>query len=150
MGAVVLGDHHQPGGVLVEPVHDAGPPHAADAREAVAAMGDQRIDQGPVPWPAAGMNHQVARLVDDDHVVVLVDDIERDLLGRGLGRSGGGTLTTIASPELTRWPGSRIVRPSIATAPASISAFSRERDNSANPRREHAVEPFAGFRPGDQ
>ncbi|MBA7467948.1 hypothetical protein ES707_03187 [subsurface metagenome] len=43
MRGVVLGHHHQPGGVLVEPVHDAGPLHPADAGEALAAMGDQRI-----------------------------------------------------------------------------------------------------------
>ena len=45
MRAVVLGHHHQPGGVLVEPVHDAGPLDAADAGKARAAMGDQRVDQ---------------------------------------------------------------------------------------------------------
>ena len=32
VGAVVLGDHHEPGRILVEPVHDAGPLHPADAR----------------------------------------------------------------------------------------------------------------------
>ena len=45
MGAVVLGDDQQAAGVLVEPVDDARPLHAADARQAVAAMGDQRVDQ---------------------------------------------------------------------------------------------------------
>ena len=45
MGEVVLGHHEQARGVLVEPVHDARPLHAADAREALPAMGDQRIDQ---------------------------------------------------------------------------------------------------------
>ena len=37
----------------------------------------------------------------------------------------------MASPALTRWPGSRIVAPSIATWPARISALRRERDSSA-------------------
>ena len=32
MRPVVLGDDEKPGRVLVEPVHDAGPLHAADAR----------------------------------------------------------------------------------------------------------------------
>ena len=40
MRGVRLGHHQQAGGVLVEPVHDAGPLDAADAREAVAAVGD--------------------------------------------------------------------------------------------------------------
>ncbi len=34
MRAVVLGHHHQAGGVLVEPVHDAGAFDAADAGQA--------------------------------------------------------------------------------------------------------------------
>src|SRR5262245_55813782 len=32
VGVVGLGDHHQPGGVLVEAMHDAGPPDAAHTR----------------------------------------------------------------------------------------------------------------------
>jgi len=40
MGAVGFRHHHQPGGVLVEPVHDAGPLDAADAGQAAAAMRD--------------------------------------------------------------------------------------------------------------
>ena len=88
MRAVVLRHHHQPGGVLVEPVHDAGPPLAADAGEAVAAMGDQRVDQRAGPMAGGRMDHQIARLVDDDDVVVLIDDLERNRLRRGLGRLG--------------------------------------------------------------
>ena len=74
MGAVVLGHHHQAGGVLVEPVHDARPLDAADAGQAVAAMGDQRIDQRAGGMAGGGMHHQALRLVDHDQRVVLVDD----------------------------------------------------------------------------
>src|SRR5208283_3088112 len=47
---IVLRHHHYAGRVLVEPVHDAGASLAADARETLAAVGDERIDQrsGPV------------------------------------------------------------------------------------------------------
>ena len=86
--AVVLGRHHQPGGVLVEPVHDARPLDAADARKAGAAMGDQRVDQRAGLVAGGRMHHQPPRLVDDDDVVVLEDDIERDVLARGLGGDG--------------------------------------------------------------
>ncbi len=78
VGAVGLGHHHQPGGVLVEPVHDAGPLDAADAGEAVAAMGDQRIDQRAGGVAGGRVHHEARRLVDDDELVVLVDDVERD------------------------------------------------------------------------
>ena len=39
MGEVVLGDDEEPGRVLVEPMHDARPLHAADAGEAVVRNG---------------------------------------------------------------------------------------------------------------
>ena len=87
VGGVGLGHHHQAGGVLVEPVHDARPLDAADAGQAVAAMGDQRVDQRALGVAGGRMHHQALRLVDDDERVVLVDDIERDRLARGLGRA---------------------------------------------------------------
>src|SRR5580700_5033275 len=49
----------------------------------------------------------------------------------GLAGSGGGTSTVMAAPELTRWLASRIAWPPSVTAPASISALSRDRDSSA-------------------
>src|ERR1700683_618197 len=49
----------------------------------------------------------------------------------GLGGSGGGTSTAVAVAALTGGWGSRVVWPSRVTAPASISAFNRDRDNSA-------------------
>ena len=84
--AVVLRRHHQPGGVLVEPVHDARPPDPADPGKAGAAMGDQRIDQGSRFMTGGRMHHEPPRLVDDDDVVILVDDIERDILAGRLRR----------------------------------------------------------------
>ena len=86
MGAVVLRDHHQAGGVLVEAVHDAGPPLAADAGETVAAMGDQRIDQSAGRVSGGGMHDQPFGLVDHDDVGVLVNHVERNGLGSRLCR----------------------------------------------------------------
>src|ERR1700722_18079472 len=45
MGRVGLGYDQSPGGALVQPVHDSWPLDSADARQARAAMADQRIDQ---------------------------------------------------------------------------------------------------------
>ena len=56
-----------------------GPPDAADPGKAGAAMGDQRIDQRAGLMPGGGMHHEALGLVDDDDVVVLIDDIERDI-----------------------------------------------------------------------
>ncbi len=49
-------------------------------------MGDQRIDQRAGLMAGGRMHHEPLGLVDDDDVVVLVDDIERDILA---GRLGG-------------------------------------------------------------
>ena len=66
-----------------------GPRHAADAGEARAAMGDQRVDERAVGIAGAGMHDEPGRLVDDDDGVVLVDDVERNCLRlRGLALTG--------------------------------------------------------------
>ena len=71
---VVLGDDQEAAGVLVEPVDDARPPHPADARQAVAAMGDQGIDQRSRLVAGTGVDDQACRLVDDDQVLVFIDN----------------------------------------------------------------------------
>ena len=143
--AVVLGHHHQPGGVLVEPVHDARAPDAADPGQARAAMGDQRVDQRAGLVAGGGMHHEPPGLVDDDDVVVLVDDIERDILAGGLGGdgfrhvdcdriAGGDMISGVAD-------GGALDRD---LEPARISAFSRERDSSGRrtaSTRSSRVEP---------
>jgi hypothetical protein len=90
MGAVVLGRDHQPRSVLVQAVHDTGPFHPTDPRQARAAMGDQRIHQCSGCVPGARVHHKPRRLVDDDDVVVLIDDVKlnsaadrRSTLGTG-------------------------------------------------------------------
>ena len=71
VGGVVLGHHHDPRRVLVEPVDDPRPPHAADARQAVAAMGEQGVDQRLVGVAGRGMDDQPGRLVEDEEIVIL-------------------------------------------------------------------------------
>ncbi len=80
MRLVGLGHDQKPARVLVETVDDAGPRDAADAGEARAAMGDERIDEGLVGVAGARMDDEAGRLVDDDERVVLIDDVERDRL----------------------------------------------------------------------
>ena len=80
MRAIVLRHHHEAGRILVEPVNDARPALAADAGEAVAAMGDQGIDQRTGPVAGGRMNDETRGLFDDDDVVVLVNHGERDRL----------------------------------------------------------------------
>ena len=44
MGEIRLGDEEDPGGIAVEPVHDAGPELAADARQ-VADVVEEGVDE---------------------------------------------------------------------------------------------------------
>jgi hypothetical protein len=41
----------------------------------------QGVDQGPVRIAGAGMHHQPGRLVDHEDVFILVQDVQRDVLG---------------------------------------------------------------------
>ena len=77
MSPVMFGDHQQAGRVLVEPVHDARSPLAAYAGQAVAAMGDQGVDQRAILIAGGRVNNHAGGLVDHNQVVVLIDDIER-------------------------------------------------------------------------
>ncbi|OQC26575.1 MAG: hypothetical protein BWX70_02328 [Verrucomicrobia bacterium ADurb.Bin070] len=95
---IVLCDNQQPGGLFVQPVHDARTLHAADPAE-VAAMVKQRIDQGAVRMPRRRMHHQSGRLVEHQQVTVLVKDVERDRLRLRHRRQRRGHL------DLERLPG---------------------------------------------
>jgi hypothetical protein len=79
--AVGLGDHQQPCGVLVQPMHDARAEARAALREG-GAVRQQRVDQRAVRMPRRRMHGQPARLVHHQQVVVLVDDGHRDGFGR--------------------------------------------------------------------
>ena len=73
VGALRLGDHHQPAGADVEPVHDALPLGRAAGRDPVARRG-QAADHGGAGPARAGVGGHPDRLVDDHDVVVVVHD----------------------------------------------------------------------------
>ncbi len=142
---VGLGHHHQPGGVLVEPVHDARPLDAADAGQAGAAVGDQRIDQRAGFVAGGRMHDETFRFVDDDDVVVLVDDVERDVLRFRLGGNGGRHVDC-----------DRIARGDMISGVANGPGADRNRTcedqgfqsrprQLRRSRRQHAVEPNRTF-----
>ncbi len=80
MRAVSLCRHHDAGCVLVQPVNDAGAHHPANAGQAVAAMRQQSIDQRPVRLAGPRMHHKPCRLVEDNQMVILKQDVQRDIL----------------------------------------------------------------------
>ena len=88
---VVLGDDHQPRRAAIEPVHDARPLLAADAAQIVDVM-QQRVDQRAARVAGRRVHDHARRLVDDDQVVVLVDDRQRQRLGCGAASTGVGNV----------------------------------------------------------
>ncbi len=144
MGAVVLGDDQQARRVLVEPVHDAWPPHAADARQAVAAMGDERVDQRAGLVPGRRMDDEPGRLVDHQQVGILVDDVEGNVLALGLGRHAAAARRPRRRARLELSAGIVLTAvPPIVTRPSSTSALSRVRDKRRDVARQEPVQPLA-------
>ena len=80
MGKIVLGRDQQPGGVLVDPMYDAGPPLPADTGESVPTVKEQGVHQGPVRVAGGRMDHHAPGLVDDDHIAVFKDHIQGQIL----------------------------------------------------------------------
>jgi hypothetical protein len=93
VGGVCTGGDEAAAGVLIQAVDDARALLAADAREG-GAMGKQGVDQGVARVARGGMDYEAGRLVDDQEVGVLEEDVERDILGleerRLRGRFGNG------------------------------------------------------------
>jgi hypothetical protein len=83
---LVLRDHQYAAGVLVEAVDDPWSNLAADGREVRTAV-QERVDECPGDQRAGRVHHHPGRLVDDDDVVVLVEDVQRKGLGDGAGRA---------------------------------------------------------------
>jgi hypothetical protein len=107
-----LGHDQEPRGVLVEPVHDtgtAGPAHAGGERSVGEHAGGQRAPGMAGP----GVDDHPGGLVEDEDVVVLVDDGERDRLGLELGgrRRRDLDVHALATAQAVRGPAGRAVHP---------------------------------------
>jgi len=73
---------------------------AADADRLVPQCAISALTSVPVAWPAAGCTTKALRLVDDDDVVVLEHDIERDVLAL---RLGGHCLRHVDYDRIALW-----------------------------------------------
>src|ERR1700722_1262376 len=143
MRSIGLGDDQKPRRILVEAVHDSGPPDPADSRQAGSAMSDQRVDQRASRVARSRMDDEPGRLVDHDQMLVLVNHRELDVLadkGRFLRRR---RLEGYARPR--REPRRGIARDAVAD-----SHFSRldqrleppARQSVSSCRRRLAQEPI--------
>ena len=81
VGVVIFGNRQQAGGGLVDAVDDARAQLAVDAGEVIALGVHQAVDQRVVLVSGGGVDHQPLGLVDDQHILVLVDDLQVHLRG---------------------------------------------------------------------
>jgi hypothetical protein len=86
MRLVAARDDEQARRVPVEPVDDPGPLLVLPAR----GEPDQPVHERPRRVPRRRVDDDPGRLVDHEHVVVLVGDSKRDLLALQPGRGGLG------------------------------------------------------------
>lgn len=89
VGLIVFGHHHDAGGILVQPVHDARSGDTANAREAATAVMQQGVDKSPAPITGGRVDNKTRRLVDDNEVLVFKQDVERYVFGLGIGLPNG-------------------------------------------------------------
>ena len=141
LGLVVLGREHEPRGVHVETVHDAGAVLALQRTEVVdAAVGDQRVGQGVRRVSRRGVAHQPALLRQHDEVVVLVTDVERDALWHeghgGRLRASSGSVGLDAGPPRKDACFLDVRRPRRLRAPSPASTSLDARRSGSQRRRE--------------
>ena len=97
----VLRHDDDTGGVLVQAVHDARARRVdAEAVRQPAAVMEQRVDQRAGMVAAPRMHHHSLRLVEHDHLLVLEEHAERDVLRNQVRIGGISVRDTDAVPDL--------------------------------------------------
>ena len=88
VGRVVLADDERACRVAVDAVHDAGPQDAVDPGQGagpglrIQAVMHDGVHERAVPVARRGVNDHALGLIYDEDVVVLIEDVERDIFGR--------------------------------------------------------------------
>ena len=79
MRRIILRANHNAAGVLIQTMHNARTDNTVDARQ-ILAMIQQRIHQRAAVIAGSRMHHHAARLIDNHDVIILIDDIQRNIL----------------------------------------------------------------------
>ena len=77
MSPVGLGNHQEPGSILINPVNDAGPQLAVDRRQ--GGVVHQGVNQRVVGVAGGRVHHHPLGLIDDEDVIVFVNNVEGDV-----------------------------------------------------------------------
>ena len=140
----VLATTSKPGRILVDAVDDPRPRDAADARKAATAMVEQGVDQRPVAISGSGVDDQPGGLVDDQQMLVLEHDRQRNVLRLVMRRGGLGhrQLECFVAVDLVRRIADRLARAGLQRTAADqrLQPLARQ---SRDCRGKRAVEPPA-------
>ena len=87
MRLIIFSDHDEAAGFFIETMDDAGPEFSSYSREGREVM-QQGVDQRStialiVGGAGASVHHHACRLVDDRQIIILVQDVERNLFRNG-------------------------------------------------------------------
>lgn len=82
MSNIIFADDKRSGRILVDPVNDAWPEDTVDPGQTVSAVIQQSIYQSVLIMPRGGMNDHILRLIDDEETIILIENVERDVLGQ--------------------------------------------------------------------
>ena len=132
------------GGVLVEAVHNPGPLFPANSRQGSAAMMEERVYESAIGIAGGGMHDQTRRLVDDEKVVVLVENLERDLLRDHGGLSWSGQIDRNEVPLRNGGlgPRGRVIEKDVTRLQERLDAGTRQVGQVAG---EEQVKPLVGI-----
>jgi len=125
---VVFGDDEAAAGFLVEPVHNAGPRHAADAAQRTGAMVQQSVDERVFLVPGGGMHDEAGGFVDDEQRFVLEQNIQRNVLRLRLGGAGFGkrNLNRVADARVVRGLGRLAIDANMALFDEALHRAARD------------------------
>ncbi len=124
---------------------DPRPPLAADARQPVAAMRQEGIDQGAFLVAGCGMHDQPGRLVEHDQVIILEQYFEGNVFGlrRGRDRRGQRDSKTLSGADGFGGFGElHIIPPDMAFLDEGLDARTRQIGEGV---RQKAISTPPGF-----
>ena len=79
MGSFSPRDDEEPRGLLIDPVNDTRTRWLPDGRETMRTqMVQESVDEAPFRLPSTRVNDDARRLVDDDELLILIDDLKGD------------------------------------------------------------------------
>ena len=84
MGVVILGDHQQSAGILVDAMDDSRTDNAVDGRKPVFAVKHDRIDQRPRIVSYCRMDYHSLGFVHNQNIVIFIEDVQRDIFRTNL------------------------------------------------------------------